>query len=259
MNPYETDELVAQYMEFHYGSTYYDVANYPAKCAQICNQFMSESRPNNGTNASPNANKKKALDLGCAVGRTTFELAHEFDEVIGVDLSARFIQCASDLKEKGNQDYQIITEGELVKSLNADLSKLGLSKQKNKVSFYQDDACNLGSQHKDYDLIFAGNLLDRLQDPKKFLESIHRYLRVGGLLVMSSPYTLLKEYTPRENWIGGYRENEQEISVFDGIKKTLEPHFSLVNKPIDVPFVIRETKRKFQHTVAELSCWKRVS
>jgi len=134
-----------------------------------------------------------------------------------------------------------------------------LNQQKDKVSFYQEDACNLGSQHKDYDLIFAGNLLDRLQNPEQFLSTIHTYLSVGGLLVMSSPYTLLEEYTPRENWIGGYRKNGQEISVFDGIRNVLETHFSLVDEPIDVPFVIRETKRKFQHTVAELSCWKRMN
>ena len=63
------------------------------------------------------------------MGRTSFKLAHEFDEVIGVDLSARFIQCATDLKEKENLDYQTITEGELVTSLNANLSKLGVSEQ----------------------------------------------------------------------------------------------------------------------------------
>ena len=246
MNPYETDELIAQYIEFHYGKTYYDVANYPAKCAQICTQLIEDG------------NKGKALDLGCAVGRTSFELAQEFDEVIGVDLSARFVQCATELKEKGNLDYHIVIEGELVTPLNADLSKLNLNKPKDNVTFFQEDACNLGSQHKDYDLIFAGNLLDRLQDPEQFLSTIHQYLSVGGLLVMRSPYTLLEEYTPRKNWIGGYRKNGQEISVFEGIKKTLEPHFSLVNKPIDVPFVIRETNRKFQHTVAELSCWKRI-
>lgn len=246
MNPYETDELIAQYMEFHYGNTYYDIANYPAKCAQICTQLIGDN------------NKEKALDLGCAVGRTSFELAREFNEVIGVDLSTRFIQCAIDLKEKGNLDYQIIKEGELVSPLSANLSKLGLNRYKHNVNFYQGDACNLGEQHKDYDLIFAGNLLDRLQDPEQFLKSIHNYLRIGGLLVMSSPYTLLEEYTPRKNWIGGYLENGKEISVLDGIKNILKPHFSLSCDPIDVPFVIRETNRKFQHTVAELSCWKRV-
>ena len=246
MNPYETDELVSQYMEFHYGETYYNVENYPAKCAQLCLQLVD------------NHKKGKALDLGCAVGRTSFELAHEFDEVICVDLSARFIECANQLKEKGELNYSMIVEGELLIPCKADLSKLKLDQVKEKVLFSQEDACNLGDQHSGYDLIFAGNLLDRLQDPTQFLSSVHHYLTKGGYLVMSSPYTLLTEYTPRENWLGGYLEDGQEISVLDGIKNVLKADFVMVNEPIDVPFVIRETKRKFQHTLAELSCWKRI-
>ena len=247
MNPYETDELVTQYMEFHYGDSYFGVENYPAKCAQICLDLI------------PAQAKHKALDLGCAVGRTSFELAREFDEVVGIDLSARFIQCAAQLQDRGTLDYHMITEGELVIPRQASLEQLGLEQTKSKVSFFQEDACHLSSRHQNYDLIFAGNLLDRLQDPKQFLSSVYQYLNVGGVLVMSSPYTLLDEYTPRENWLGGYRENGQDIRVLDGMRNILEAHFSMVNQPVDVPFVIRETQRKYQHTLAELSCWKRIN
>lgn len=249
MNPYETDELVTQYMEFHYGDSYFSVENYPAKCAQLCLQLM-ESEEGVAT--------QKALDLGCAVGRTTFELACGFDEVIGVDLSYRFIECAMRLKEKGSLEYSMITEGELVTPCRAELTGLNLDQQSNKVQFYQEDACNLSNRHQQYNLIFAGNLLDRLSNPRQFLNSVHSYLAIGGILVMSSPYTLLEEYTPRENWMGGYTENGKVVKVLDGIKEALAPHFVMINEPIDVPFVIRETRRKFQHTIAELSGWKRV-
>jgi len=249
-NPYETDELIAQYMEFHYGNHYFDVKNYPEKCAQLCLQLMEKD---NKIKA-----KRKALDLGCAVGRTAFELAREFDEVIGVDLSARFIECANQLKEKGSLSYNITDEGELSTLHTAQLSDHQLLQIKDKVSFYQEDACNLGANYQNYDLIFAGNLLDRLQNPEQFLSSIHHYLSMDGILVMSSPYTLLAEYTPRENWIGGYRADEKKITVLEGIKKVLDGHFIMINKPIDVPFVIRETRRKFQHTIAEMTSWKRI-
>jgi len=249
MNPYETDELVTQYMEFHYGDSYFEVENYPAKCAQICLQLIENEE---------GVATQKALDLGCAVGRTTFELARGFDEVIGVDLSHRFVECAIKLKEEGSLRYSMITEGELTSSSSAELAELNLDDQKSKVEFFQDDACNLSSRHQSYNLIFAGNLLDRLNEPKQFLNSIHNYLTMGGLFVMSSPYTLLEEYTPRENWMGGYEKNGEVLSVLDGIKKELSAHFVMVNEPLDVPFVIRETQRKFQHTIAELSCWKRI-
>lgn len=249
-NPYETDELIAQYMEFHYGSSYFDVKNYPEKCAQLCLQLMEKN--------STIKEKRKALDLGCAVGRTAFELAREFDEVIGVDLSARFIDCAKQLKEQGSLSYNITDEGELSTLHTAQLSDHQLQKTTGKVSFYQEDACNLATHHQNYDLIFAGNLLDRLQNPEQFLSSMHHYLSIDGILVISSPYTLLAEYTPRENWIGGYSIEEKNITVLEGIQKILDAHFIMINKPLDVPFVIRETRRKFQHTIAQLTSWKRI-
>lgn len=246
MNPYETDELVTQYMAFHYGECYYGEENYPSECARHCLKIIADDK------------KTKALDLGCAVGRTSFELAREFSEVIGVDLSARFIECATQLKERGSLNYQMISEGELVIPCQADLSILNLDQVSSKVTFYQEDACALAHHHQDYDLIFAGNLLDRLYDPKQFLGSIHHHLKEDGILVMSSPYTLLTDYTPRENWLGGFMQNGKEVHMLDGIKKALEQHFIMLDEPIDVPFVIRETSRKFQHTVAELTSWKRI-
>jgi len=40
----------------------------------------------------------RAVDIGCAVGRTTYELTRCFDYVLGLDYSARFIQVASMLQ-----------------------------------------------------------------------------------------------------------------------------------------------------------------
>ena len=249
MNPYETDELVTQYMEFHYGDSYFNIENYPAKCAELCLNVI----------AKENISTTKALDLGCAVGRTTFELAKGFDEVVGVDLSHRFIECATQLKNDGSMYYSMVTEGELVTPREADIAKLQLDEQRSKVQFYQEDACQLSDKHQHYNLIFAGNLLDRLYNPKQFLKGIHNYLKVGGILVMSSPYTLLEEYTPREHWLGGYKKDDQALSILDGVKLALSDHFVMTEESIDVPFVIRETQRKLQHTIAELSCWKRIN
>ena len=35
-------------------------------------------------------------------------------------------------------------------------------------------------------------------------------------------------------------------------------HFELVKQPLKVPFVIRETQHKFQHTLSEVTFWKRI-
>ena len=79
----------------------------------------------------------------------------------------------------------------------------------------------------------------------------------GGHLVLTSPYTWLEEFTPREKWLGGRKVDGENVTTLDGLQAALGPRFTPVGEPRDVPFVIRETARKFQHTVAQLTVWQR--
>lgn len=54
------------------------------------------------------------MDIGCAVGRTSFELTRWFDKVTGLDYSARFIQVASMLQTLEQIPYKLGMEGEIV-------------------------------------------------------------------------------------------------------------------------------------------------
>lgn len=245
MNLYETDELLGQYMAFHYGESYFGIGNYPARCAGICQELMAGRE------------KRSALDLGCAVGRSTFELARVFEQVTGLDLSNRFIDSANRMKTDGEMDYFLRDQGDIGTRVTARLADMNLTNAAGKVQFAVADACNLEPEYTGYDLVFAGNLIDRLQDPRAFLESLSRILTDQGTLVISSPYTLLEEYTPKANWIGGFERNGVAVTILDGMKEVLAPHFELVQEPVDLPFVIRETRRKFQHTIAEVSAWRR--
>ena len=56
----------------------------------------------------------RALDIGCSVGRITFELAREYEEVVGVDYSQPFVEKCNELKREGQAEYDIAVEGELV-------------------------------------------------------------------------------------------------------------------------------------------------
>ncbi|MGO8752890.1 MAG: 5-histidylcysteine sulfoxide synthase [Thermoguttaceae bacterium] len=242
---YETDTAVSQYCEAHYGKTYFNVLNFPAQCAAVCFQY------------TPQRPRRKALDLGCAVGRASFELAREFALVTGIDFSARFIRVALQLKEKGNAHFELIEEGDVVSYHEARLSELGLDQVANRVEFFQGDATNLKPQFTGYDLILAANLLDRLYDPKRFLETVHERLNPGGILVLTSPYTWLEEFTKKENWLGGFRKGGERCMTLDALRDLLGAHFFMLDAPKNVEFVIRETRRKFQHTVAELTVWER--
>jgi putative 4-mercaptohistidine N1-methyltranferase len=242
---YETDRLVSEYAEFHYGDEYFGVANFPKALAQLAIAAMG---------AKP---AKKALDLGCATGRASFELAQHFDQVTGIDFSARFISLGARLAEQGRLRYTLVDEGELVSYKERSLAELGLDKVAQKVEFFQGDACNLKPVFSNFDLILAANLIDRLYEPAQFLESVHERLNPGGVLMITSPYTWLAEHTKREAWIGGFKKDGENFTTFDGLKAMLEKHFRLIKGPLSVPFVIRETKRKFQHTLSEVTIWER--
>ena len=98
---YESDAAVAQYLLFHYGTP-----------EQIC-PLLPEARMACGFPArcvsEPLKNielqeRTRALDLGCAVGRSSFELGRHFDEVLGIDFSARFVAAAERMQRRASRD-----------------------------------------------------------------------------------------------------------------------------------------------------------
>ncbi|MBX3681586.1 MAG: SAM-dependent methyltransferase, partial [Thauera sp.] len=92
---------------------------------------------------------------------------------------------------------------------------------------------------------------------RRFLADVPRRLKPGGLLLLASPYTWLEEHTKREEWIGGFKKDGESYTTLDGLKDLLAADFELVQGPQAVPFVIRETRRKHQHTLSELTVWRK--
>jgi len=244
---YETDKLLSEYAEFHYGDSYFDVPNFSKALAQLAITAMA-GKP-----------ARKALDLGCASGRACFELARHFEQVTGVDFSARFIGMGVQMAQQGVLRYTLADEGDLVEYKERTLSELGLDAVRHKVEFLQGDACNLKPNLSGYDLILAANLIDRLYRPRQFLAEVHQRLNPGGILLLASPYTWLEEHTPRADWIGGYKKDGERVTTLEGLQELLSPHFRRIAGPLAVPFVIRETRRKFQHTLSEVTLWERIA
>ncbi|WP_304544254.1 5-histidylcysteine sulfoxide synthase [Sulfurimonas microaerophilic] len=243
-NIYETDELVSQYCEFQYGETHFGVENFAISCAKLAKKYA--------------INKEKALDLGCATGRATYELAKTFNSVEGIDFSVRFVGVGSKLQEDGKIAYKVKQEGEIVQEKIVTIEELGYETLKDKVSFWQGDACNLKPRFKGYDLILATNLIDRLYNPKLFLEDIPNRLNDEGILIITSPYTWQEESTSKELWLGGYYDSQgKEVSTLESLKQILKDQFELVGVE-DLEFVIPETKRKYQHTISEASVWRKI-
>ena len=94
-----------------------------------------------------------------------------------------------------------------------------------------------------FNVIFGGNLIDRLYNPKTFLEQVSEFLEPKGILILASPYTWLEDFTPIDKWIGGcYHEGLPETTI-QGLAKIVKPAgFDIIKDPEDVRFVIKENE-----------------
>ena len=237
-NIYESDRLVSEYLLFHYG-TPEDILGWesgPAEAlgfpARIVDRFSE-------------GEVERALDLGCAVGRSSYELSRSSGEVIGIDFSQAFVNAAQAIGESGRAEISRLEEASVATDITVELPPGALP---GRVSFEQGDAMDLREGLGAFDRVLAANLLCRLTDPQRCLERLPDLVAPRGKLVLTTPCTWLEEFTPPENWPGA--------GTFEWLEGHLLDHFELSSRH-DEPFLIRETARKFQWTVAMLTKWRR--
>ena len=113
---------------------------------------------------------QKALDFGCSVGRSSFELARYFQNVEGVDTSARFIRVGVNLQESGSVEYR----GKTVA-----LESFGYERVQQQVAFKQADSNNLKPIFEGYNLVVA-----RVDTLDVFLESMRDRVESGTVFIV---------------------------------------------------------------------------
>jgi putative 4-mercaptohistidine N1-methyltranferase len=236
-NPYETDKLVSEYLLFHYGSA--EEILPPTAPPDMHEALDFAVR----TQAHFSYPVRRSLDLGCAVGRSTYEMSRGSRETIGIDYSHAFVNAAAAIAQ-APLPYSRLDEAHLSTSLEARLPD-GIDPSR--VSFEQGDALNLRDDLGRFDRVHAANLLCRLPEPERLLKRLPELVAPDGELIIATPCTWLGEFTPPENWPKG--------ATIDWLRDHLSSDFDLVLTR-DEPFLIRETARKFQWTASQLSLWK---
>lgn len=251
---YESDREVSEYLSFHYAEPAdampYEVipkglTDFPKRLAAR----LIEQAEQHGVTID------RALDVGCAVGATSFALGRVCKEVVGVDLSKAFIQAASHLAEHGEMDYRLKVEGEVHdrRTVRIDLSALA-----GKVSFRRGDACALPADLANFDAVVVANLLCRVPSPRAVIGRLRSLVRPGGILLVSSPYTWMEQFTPKGAWLGGReadgdkprRRSREEFMAL------MAPDFELKHEE-DMPMIIREHVRKYQLGFPHVTVWIR--
>jgi 5-histidylcysteine sulfoxide synthase/putative 4-mercaptohistidine N1-methyltranferase len=240
---YEMDAEVANSCESNWGTT--TSSNFQVQLAKVAIDAVNGRKD------------FKVLDLNSDTGRMAFELAQYFDNVTAVDFSARFIRIPIQLQEKGFVRYIVKDEGELVFYRDVVLSDFTLESRKDNILFMQADANNLKPIFSGYDLIILPNLLEELICPILFLQHIHERLNENGILIIASTYDWEHHEVKREHWPGGFKKDGEPVSSFDGLHHLLSQHFTLENKPFDIPFVLRKSSRISELRMSEVSIWRR--
>lgn len=249
-NPYETERLLAEYLLFHYGRAE-EILPYPAgphEALGFARRVVTECVDPAALPANA-----RGLDLGCAVGASSFELARHCREVVAIDFSAGFIRAAETLRVHGAIDYARIDQGRLTTRCTATVPA---GVERNRVRFEVGDAGDLRDHLSGFDVGILANLLDRLPDPRACLARLPGLFNPGAQLVITSPFTWLEEYTPARNWLGGFERGGERVESFAVLRDILEKDFRFVRE-LDLPFLIREHERKFQWSVSHAGIWRR--
>jgi len=245
VSSYETSKDVCQQLDCHYGDELLNIPNYPKEITKAVMHLCQKH----------NVNTQKLLDLGCSVGRSSFELSALFNHVDGVDFSARYIQHGVRLQQEGRLRYVSEIEGEIVSFHEISLNDLTLSNDGNVLQFSQGDACNLKAIFTGYNVILAQHVIEQTYDPKLFLNSVHQRLVANGLLIIVSDYHFSENITEKSKWLGGKKVNGENLSGFDGLTERLQTHFRLIAQQ-EFSRVLKENKRNMYVSNSHMTVWQ---
>ncbi len=274
VNVYETDDSLHMYLGLHYPSSGVTKEHNGIQVPPILPHHNS---PTHGTHfpqrvakllisLNPKRTTNKVLDMGCAVGGSSFELAKSFDHVDAFDYSENFISAAKKMQSGELMEFKVPMEAELFETVRA-IHEPGVTPDVTaRVNFFVGDACHIDqlspireNSSTTYDGIIMSNLLCRLPDPMATLNGLNKIVNPGGIVVLVTPFSWLTEFTPRDKWIGGYLDpiTKKQIRSKDALKVIMERNgFTNIHEE-EMPLVIREHARKYQYIVSKATAWKK--
>ena len=150
-----------------------------------------------------------ALDLGCALGLSTMELAKKFSFVFGIDSSFSFIREA---KKK--------------------ISEQGVTN----MEFIVSDILDLPFRNQTFDLIFGLNIVEFLP-VDDLLPKIHHLLKPHSLFITTTPYDYNREIVYNRNMNDQVLRSTLEKKGFEVTLRTKKEAF--------IPWILKVNERTY--------------
>lgn len=191
-----------------------------------------------------------SLDVGCAVGRFTFEMSMRSDFAVGIDNSRAFISAARALMKNRKLEVTIKEEGLLTREKRIQLPEKWSS---DKVEFIVGDAQVLPFRSRTFSSLASLNLVDKVPWPLAHLEEMNRVARESkAQFLFSDPFSWSSEVAREENWLGGTHEGpfrgegvNNVVSLLEGKKGGLSPPWK-IDKQGHVWWKIRTHRNHFE-------------
>lgn len=158
------------------------------------------------------------IDVGCAVGRTTFELAAKTDGlVLGVDVNFSMLKLAALVLGKSRVSYPRRRIGVVYDRRDFAAS----FPDAERVDFWACDALALPFADDSFRFVLGLNLLDCVTSPHALLQSIGQILQAGGQTLLSTPYDWSQATTPMEAWLGGHSQRGPGEGAAESLLRSL--------------------------------------
>jgi SAM-dependent methyltransferase/uncharacterized protein YbaR (Trm112 family) len=143
------------------------------------------------------------IDLGCAVGRATYELARYTGQLaVGADLSFGMLRVAERARTTGCATFPLRRVGLVYDRRDISIPEVhGVE-----MSFWCCDVDNLPFPDATFDGAVSLNVLDCVASPVQHLVEMGRVLPSGARAVVCSPYDWSPAATPLEQWLGGHSQ-----------------------------------------------------
>jgi SAM-dependent methyltransferase/uncharacterized protein YbaR (Trm112 family) len=143
------------------------------------------------------------VDVGCAVGRGTVELAVRTGELaVGVDLSFAMLRVAERVRREGRAVFPLRRVGVVYD--RREIAVPGVPSEN--LSFWCCDAGALPFGDGSFSGALSLNVLDCVPSPLGHLLELGRVLAPASPALLSTPFDWSVAATPVEQWIGGHSQ-----------------------------------------------------
>ena len=192
-----------------------------------------------------------ALDIGCSVGRLSFELSKTHSHVIGIDTSISFIKKARELLFKKRLNFDLVIEGLITEERSCDFDTAW---NYDRIDFIVADALRLPFRKKLFSTVTSINILEKVTRPIQHLIDINRVLsEEKSMFVFSDPFSWDESVSDSEHWLGGVsngngksRGIDNVASLFLGKKGIFDPPLEITDRG-NVSWKIRKTENLWEY------------